>query len=132
MACHQSHVFFDTVKSWWDVRVQPNIMLLHYNNLKADFEGEARRIADFLEIEVEEALWPQIVKHCDIDYMRESAKQFDVLDAIFEGGGAKFINKGTNGRWKDVLNQEEIDRCDEMAIREEGEECAHWLKTGKL
>lgn len=124
--------FWPCIQSWWEAREQPNIMLLHYNNLKTDFEGEARRVADFLGIEVAEDVWPAIVEHCNIDYMREQAKKFDVLDIIFEGGGGNFINKGTNGRWKDVLSKEEIDRCDEIAIRELGEECAHWLKTGEL
>jgi len=30
----------------------PNILFVHYNDLKADLEGEMRRIARFLEIEV--------------------------------------------------------------------------------
>jgi aryl sulfotransferase len=124
--------FWPCIQSWWDAREQPNIMLLHYNNLKADFEGEARRVAEFLEIDVAEEVWPAIIKHCQIDYMREQAKSLNELDAIFEGGGAKFINKGTNGRWKDVLSQDEIDRCDDIAVAELGEECAHWLKTGQL
>jgi aryl sulfotransferase len=64
--------------------------------------------------------------------MREQAIKFDTLDVIFDGGGATFINKGTNGRWKDVLSQEEIDRCDDIAVAELGEKCAHWLKTGEL
>jgi len=124
--------FWPCIRSWWDARDQPNVTLLHYNNLKVDFEGEARRVADFLGIEVAEALWPRIVKHCSIDYMREMASQLDTLDLIFEGGGAKFINKGTNGRWKDVLSQEEVERCDVIAERELGKDCAHWLKTGEL
>ena len=124
--------FWPCIKSWWDARELPNVMLLHYSNLKADFESEARKIADFLEIGIEESLWPQIVKHCSIDYMREQSRKIDMLHAIFEGGGDKFFNKGTNGRWKDVLSQEEVDRCDEIAVREMGETCARWLKTGEL
>jgi aryl sulfotransferase len=130
--CQSNAPFWPCIQSWWDVREQPNIMLLHYNNLKTDFEGEARRVAEFLEIEVAEETWPAIVKHCHIDYMRELAIKLKELEIVFEGGGANFINKGSNERWKDVLSQEEINRCDDIAIAELGEECARWLKTGEL
>jgi aryl sulfotransferase len=122
--------YWPNIQSWWDGRQQPNVMLLHYNNMKSNFEDVARNVAAFLEIEVPETIWPQIIEHCGIEYMREQAKKFEVLDHVFEGGGANFINKGINGRWKDVLSQEEIDRCDDVALENLGEECARWLKTG--
>lgn len=124
--------FWHCIRSWWQVKDLPNVRLVHYNNLKQDFIGEARQIADFLDIGIEESLWPQIEKHCSIDYMRELSSKFEDLNIIFDGGGSKFINKGTNGRWKDVLSQDEIDRCDEIAVRELGEDCARWLKTGVM
>ena len=130
--CQSNAAFWPCIQSWWDVREQPNIMFFHFNNLKTDFEGEARRVAEFLEIDVAEETWPSIIKHCHIDYMRELAKKVEALDVICEGGGANFINKGTNERWKDVLSQEEIDRSDDIAVAEMGKECAQWLKTGEL
>ena len=63
---------------------------------------------------------------------KQAAKSFDVLDVLFEGGGANFINKGTNGRWKDVLSPEDIAKCDEVAARNLTPDCAHWLKTAEL
>ena len=122
--------FWSCIRSWWEVRQLPNILLLHFNNLKTDFGREARRVAEFLEIDVPEETWPDILAHCHINYMRELSKKFEVLDVIFDGGGKKFINQGTNGRWKEILSQQEIDRCDEIAAIELGKECAQWLKTG--
>ena len=124
--------FWNCICQWWQVRDLPNVKLVHYNNLKQDFVGEAKKIADFLDIEIEESLWPQIEKHCSIDYMRDLSAKFEDLHIIFNGGGQNFINKGTNGRWKDVLSQEEVDRCDAIAIQEMGAQCAHWLKTGEM
>jgi len=124
--------FWHCIREWWKVKDLPNVMLLHYANLKADFEGEARKIAAFLEMDIEESLWPQIAEHCSIDYMREQARDIEMLHAIFEGGGERFLNKGTNGRWKDVLSQDEVDRCDAIALEELGEDCARWLRTGQM
>jgi hypothetical protein len=55
-----------------------------------------------------------------------------MLDKFFKGGGATFIHKGTNGRWRDELSAAEIARCDEVAARHLTPDCALWLKTGKL
>ena len=51
------------------------------------------------------------VEHCSFDYMKAHAEQMAPLGgAIFDGGGRAFINKGTNGRWRDVLTAEEMRR----------------------
>ena len=51
--------------------------------------------------------------------------------AIFEGGATTFINKGVNGRWRDVLSGDEIAAYEAKALAELGPECAHWLATGE-
>lgn len=127
---HPFWPFWAHVQSWWNVRHLPNVLLVHFANLCTDLAGEARRIAAFLGIDVDERAWPAILEHCSLDYMRRQAKQVEFLDLIFDGGGETFIFKGTNGRWRDVLTQEEIDKCDAIAARELAPDCATWLRTG--
>jgi aryl sulfotransferase len=124
--------FWSHVQGWWDVATLPNILFVHFNSLRADLEGQARRVARFLEIEVNDDKWPAILKHCSFEYMQEEAAKIEMLDRIFSGGGRSFIYKGTSGRWKDVLSDQEIKRCDELAQTALTSECAHWLKTGGL
>lgn len=64
--------------------------------------------------------------------MKQAAAKSDLLDVIFDGGGNSFINKGTNGRWKDVMSAAEIARADYVAAQNLTPDCAHWLKTGEL
>jgi aryl sulfotransferase len=52
------------------------------------------------------------------------------MNLAFKGGTQSFINKGTNGRWRDVLSQAEIDKCDQIAARELTPDCAAWLHDG--
>ena len=86
------------IQSWWDVRHVPNIRLFHYNNLKADMPSEIRRMAEFLEIDIDEERWPDIVEHCTFDYMKEHAEELSVmLKDGFQGGLKTFVYKGTNG-----------------------------------
>jgi aryl sulfotransferase len=124
--------FWKHVQGWWDLRHLPNVLHVHFNDLKADMRREIQRVADFLDIEPEESQWPAILRHCSFDYMRQELAKHELLDQFFDGGGNAFIHKGTNGRWRDVLSAEDISRCDEAAARNLTPDCAHWLKTGEL
>ena len=123
--------FWSHVQGWWDIRRLPNVKLVHFNQLLADLPGTIRQIAAFLDITIDESVFPTIVEHCGLEFMRRRAGDFELLETFFEGGGANFINKGTNGRWRDVLSAEEIAKCDEVAARNLSPDCAHWLKTGE-
>jgi aryl sulfotransferase len=59
------------------------------------------------------------------------AKDFSLAEGVFKDGAKSFFNKGTNGRWRDVLTADDSARYEEMARKELGEECANWRATGK-
>jgi len=125
--------FWENVRSWWSARKLPNVKLVHFANLKADMPGEIRRIADFLNIPIDEKRWPEIVEHCTFDYMKAHAEHAAPLGGAFwQGGASTFINKGTNGRWHDVLTADDNRAYEQRAGKELGEVCAHWLATGEL
>ena len=124
--------FWENIATWWALRDQPNVKLVHFANLKADLEGQMREIADFLEIDMPEDRWPQAVEHCTFDWMKAHPEQCAPAGGMFwEGGGETFIHKGTNGRWKDVLTPAESLAYERMARERLGEDCARWLKTGE-
>jgi aryl sulfotransferase len=124
--------FWENIASWWAIRDLPNVRLVHFNNLKRDMPAEIRSLAEFLEIPVDESRWDDIVLHCGFDYMKANAARTVPLGGAFWDGGAEtFIHKGTNGRWGDVLSEEDSRRYEQRAVEELGEECAHWLKTGE-
>lgn len=124
--------FWENVSSWWAIRHLPNIHFMHFEAMKRDMEGEIRRLAAFLDIEIDEARWPAIVEHCSFDYMKKHAdKSAPLGGALWEGGASTFINKGTNGRWRDVLSAEECASYEALARDKLGEECARWLMTGE-
>ncbi|MDP3173394.1 MAG: sulfotransferase domain-containing protein [Phenylobacterium sp.] len=124
--------FWDNISSWWAVRHLPNVKLVHFARLKADLAGEMRKIADFLDIDIPEAQWPQIVEHCTFDYMKAHAEEMAPMGGrVFEGGAKTFINKGVNGRWHDVLSPAESLAYERMAVEKLGPDCARWLMTGE-
>lgn len=125
--------FWENIDTWWAARDLPNVRLTHFANLKADLEGEMRAIAEFLEIDIPGERWPAILEHCSFDYMKTHAELVAPLGgAIFEGGGKVFINKGSNGRWRDVLTPDESLAYERMAAEKLGPEAARWLATGEI
>ncbi|CAB9525309.1 Sulfotransferase family cytosolic 1B member 1 [Seminavis robusta] len=125
--------FWEHMKSWWAIRDLPNVKFVHFNDLKKDLSGQMREISEFLEIPINEDKFDEMVEHCTFDYMKKHASQMSPLGgALWNGGGATFINKGTNGRWADLLSDEDCQAYEKKAVEELGEECAEYLKNGSL
>jgi aryl sulfotransferase len=129
---HPFWPFWENVRSWWAIRGLPNVMLLHFAELKADMPAQIRRIARFFDIAIDERRWDAIVEHCSFDYMkRHAVKSVPLGGRFWDGGAETFINKGTNGRWRDTLTAEDSARYERMAGEQLGAPCAHWLATGE-
>ena len=43
-----------------------------------------------------------------------------------------FVNKGTNGRWVDVLNDDDLEMHEAAVKRVLTPDCAYWLEHGRL
>lgn len=124
---------WDNVNSWWEIQDLPNVQLIHFANLKKDMPGEIRKVASFLDIPIDESNWETILEHCSFKYMKEHAAASAPLGgALWEGGAKSFIHKGENGRWRDVLSEEESKNYERIAEEKLGVKCAHWLKTGEM
>ena len=122
---------WQNARTWWTVRHHPNVLMLHFADMKTDLEANVRRIAHFLEIELDEKTFATVVDHCTFNYMKRHAEKSAPLGGVvWEGGATTFINKGANGRWRDVLTAEDCARYEARAVAELGADCARWLKAG--
>lgn len=125
--------FWDNVRSWWAIRQLPNLMFVHYADLKRDMPGQMRALAKFLQIPVDTAAWPRILEYCSFDWMKANAtKSVPLGGAFWDAGAQVFINKGVNGRWRDTLTAADVAAYESRAKQELGEDCAHWLATGEM
>ena len=67
-----------------------------------------RRIANFLEMEINENKWDEMVYHCTFDYMKQPAEYATPPGgAPWKGGPKTFVHKSSNGRWRDILSDGE-------------------------
>lgn len=129
---HPFWPFWENVRSWWEIRDLPNVMLLHFADLASDLPGEIRRIASFLDIPIDADRWEAILRHCSFDYMKANATASVPLGGAFWDGGARtFVHKGANGRWRDTLTEADCAAYEARAVAELGAECAEWLRSGR-
>lgn len=124
--------FYHLENSFWDARHRPDVLLVHYNDLKQDQAGEMRRIAEFLEITVDEELWPDMVEAAGFEAMKRDA---DVLlpmaQALWDQGAQRFLHKGTNGRWRDVVAPDDLARYEARVAAEFPPALADWIANGR-
>ncbi len=121
----------DLAQVYADTGGLPNVLLLHFEQLKEDLRGQMRRVADFLGVTIDEAKWPDMLTHCSFAYMKANATPSVPAGGVFWDGGAQtFIHKGVNGRWRDTLSAEESAAYRQRAVAELGEACARWLEMG--
>jgi len=91
-----------------------------------------RRMAGFLDIPIDEKKWNTIAEYCSFDWMKAHAtKSVPLGGAFWDAGAQVFINKGTNGRWTEVLTPAERAEYESLAAQKLGAECARWLATGE-
>jgi hypothetical protein len=91
--------------TFWEAREQSNVVLVHYADLVRDLEGEMRRIAQRLEIEVAEDRLAGLARAAGFDAMRERADEIapDSTLGILQSNRA-FFHSGGTGQWRELLD----------------------------
>ena len=118
-------------KTWLDYRHLPNILCVHFEDLLKDLDGEMRRISAFLDIPVNEEVWPSLVEGVTFSSMKGNAQKMapGATHDIWKDS-SNFFHKGSNKRWQGVLTDEQSEKYQQLAKRELGEALAHWLEYG--
>ena len=118
--------WFEHIESWWPHRNDDDVLFLRYEEVTADLEGTARRVAAFCGLEVREEEMPRIVERCGIEFMRRHQEKFDprpVLLGRIPGlslGSVQFIREGKTGKGREVLSpaQEQLVASKLAALRQ--------------
>jgi aryl sulfotransferase len=91
----------------WARRDQPNILLVHYENLSGDLAGQMRWLAGRLGITVPEQAWPGLVQAATFESMSGRADTLVPTAGLFKSNAA-FFRRGTSGAGREVLSDAEI------------------------
>jgi hypothetical protein len=92
----------------WARRDEPNVLLVHYDNLLADLEGQMRWLAGRLEIAVPENAWPALTQAATLKRMRDSAQSLIPTPPGVGKDAASFFRRGSSGAGSEILSDEEM------------------------
>ena len=62
----------------------------------------------------------------------QGAELIPAAAQLWKEGASRFMNKGTNGRWKSVVSHEDLRRYDEQVKAHFAPELARWLEYGRI
>ncbi|HXV01886.1 MAG TPA: sulfotransferase domain-containing protein [Caulobacteraceae bacterium] len=125
--------FFEYENTYWRERRQPYLLMVHYNDLKADLEGEMSRISDFLGIATPKSLMGELAEAARFETMKaQGAQILPHIGEMFDHGPERFLNKGVNGRWKDVMGADDLARYDALVKSKFTPSEAAWIEHGRL
>jgi aryl sulfotransferase len=125
--------FFQVENSYWAARDNPDMLLVHFNDLKRDLGEEMRRIADYLKIAIPAALWPELVAAAGFTAMKAQGERLlPIAQQVWDRGAARFFNAGTNGRWRDIFAAGDLARYDQLLTQHFTPAQARWVTHGRL
>jgi aryl sulfotransferase len=71
-------MIFGVIAAWWPLRNEANVLLVHYADLKHEPEATIRRIAQFLDFDVDDTRWPAILEYTSFSWMKAHEDKFEL------------------------------------------------------
>lgn len=111
----------------WARRDEPNVVLLHYQDLQNDLAGQMRELADRLTIEVPAECWPELVSAVRFDAMKDRPIETspDHL-GVFKDRRA-FFRSGGSGDGEAACSSLQVDRYRRRAAELATPDVLAWL-----
>lgn len=114
----------------WERRDDPNVLLLHFDDLRGDLDGQMRRIADFLGIAVDEEIWPELVRAATFDEVRNTEAM--IPEQGIWKDDQSFFRKGTTGEWRELFDDADLAHYRSRVTQLATPEVAAWLHRTPL
>ncbi|MFC5754118.1 sulfotransferase domain-containing protein [Actinomadura rugatobispora] len=111
----------------WERRDEPNVVLVHYEDLSLDLDHEMRRLAGRLGISVPDRTWPALVEAATFKHMRARADLLVPKAAKALTDNRAFFRKGTSGSGRALLAGEELAHYRERVETMASPDLLSWL-----
>ena len=99
----------------WARRDEPNVLLVHYDDLLADLSGEMHRVADGLGVEVADDVWPSLVEAATFATMRSRSDELTPNTMGVLKQSSVFFREGRSGAGREVLTPDELASYEQRA-----------------
>ncbi|HUI47887.1 MAG TPA: sulfotransferase domain-containing protein [Acidimicrobiia bacterium] len=119
------------LQTFWDRQAAPNIVMVHYDDLRTDLGGQMRGLARRLGIEVDEVRWPELVDAAMFENMRKHADRIapDTTNAIWTDN-QRFFHRGCSGQWQDLLGPDDLASYERRVAALAPPDLAAWAEHG--
>ncbi|HET6816205.1 MAG TPA: sulfotransferase domain-containing protein [Mycobacteriales bacterium] len=115
----------------WSRRHANNVVLVHYDDLLADLDGQMRRLAGLLGSTVPPDQWPALVAAATFERMRSQPDQFIPTAGGIHKNSAAFFRRGRSGAAAEILTKEEQARYYARAAQLAPPDLLAWLHRPK-
>jgi hypothetical protein len=113
----------------WARRGEPNVVLLHYEDLSTDLQGQMRGLAARLGVTVPDPAWPDLVKAATFEQMRAAADRLQPVGMLKDN--TAFFRRGTSGSGRELLSSDELARYHAHTARLIPADLFTWLHRGE-
>ena len=111
----------------WSRRADPNVTLMHYDDLVVDLAGQMRQLAERLGICVSAASWPDLVSAASFSSMLSRAERFTPGPPGVFLDDTAFFRKGQSGAGYALLSRAELSSYRVRVARMAAPEVVSWL-----
>jgi aryl sulfotransferase len=115
----------------WSRRAEPNVLLVHYDDLIADLDGEMRRIASHLDIAVPASVWPALADAATFASMRTRAAEIAPNPGGVLKDQAAFFRRGRSGAGREVLDDTAVARYETRMRQLAPPDLVAWLDRNR-
>ena len=112
-------LYFGFINQWWKLRHEPNVLMIHFSNMKKDHEGSLRKLAKFLDMAPTQQQWPKVLEYTTYKWMKRNQEKFEVPTLL----RFKMLNEGPMVRKGETGKQAEDGMTPEISA-----DIAKWAK----
>lgn len=115
--------YWDHIQALWAHRNDSNVLPLFYEQMKQDLPGAVERVAEFIELELDDELKDIVVRQSDFKFMNEHNHKFDdhlvretrnAVCNIPPDGTTSKVKNGNVGESKLYISKEVMEKFDKV------------------
>jgi hypothetical protein len=82
--------YFNLLEAWLPYRKEPNVLFVHFNDMKKDMASYIKKIAAFIGVDIDDLeLFDKICSQCSFEWMKKNQHKFE-----FAPDGSRFLKEG--------------------------------------